>query len=128
MFNGCLPVAHRASILQQQQQQPKLNNSISSFKMDNTPDNPQEPPSSCTSPGECTPTTSSTMTNNFEKQPDTPVYKEEIPTPGNAYIIREPVSGLQITLIDGVLRMSPSLGIQGGYQWQCSDSRGWMSF
>ncbi|OTB00355.1 hypothetical protein M426DRAFT_238303 [Hypoxylon sp. CI-4A] len=100
--------------------------------MDNTPTlhGPKELPSLCSSPGEFTPTASSIATDDiFENRPDTPVYKDNtLPWPGNTYIIREPASRHQVTLVHGELRLSPDVGNQGGYHWKCINRSGWLAF
>ncbi|KAI1139102.1 hypothetical protein F5Y05DRAFT_380855 [Hypoxylon sp. FL0543] len=53
---------------------------------------------------------------------------QTVPWPGNTYIIRDPKSRQQITLVDGELRLDVHLGDQGGYHWQCVEKDGWLGF
>ncbi|KAI1086681.1 hypothetical protein F5B19DRAFT_121800 [Rostrohypoxylon terebratum] len=64
---------------------------------------------------------------NNERNP-TETHKWENPWPGNTYIIREPKSKLQVTLVGGQIRMKPHLGDQGGYHWECVYDNGWLGF
>ncbi|KAI0838433.1 hypothetical protein F5Y06DRAFT_268068 [Hypoxylon sp. FL0890] len=77
-----------------------------------------------------TPTNSDTMADSFEtdRKPADAPQKETVPWPGNTYIIRDPKSGRQITLVDGELRLEYHLGNQGGYHWQCIEKDGWLGF
>ncbi|KAI2631493.1 hypothetical protein GGS26DRAFT_591365 [Hypomontagnella submonticulosa] len=56
------------------------------------------------------------------------VPKGELPRPGQTYIIRDPTSGRQITLVGGILRLEHHLGDQGGYHWECIEENGWLGF
>ncbi|KAI1378057.1 hypothetical protein F4677DRAFT_414328 [Hypoxylon crocopeplum] len=56
------------------------------------------------------------------------VCRDTAPWPENTYIIRHPDSGLQITLVDGNLRLEHHLGDQGGYHWRCIEMNGWLVF
>lgn len=46
---------------------------------------------------------------------DVPNSKMTVPWPEGTYIIRDPNSGLIVTLVDGAIRLEPRLGDQGGY-------------
>ncbi|KAI1385863.1 uncharacterized protein F4822DRAFT_356346 [Hypoxylon trugodes] len=83
-----------------------------------------------------TPATSETMGDNFrdnysytsECKTATMLMRETVPWPGQTYIIREPSTRMQITLIDGELRLEDHKGDQGGYHWKCIETNGWLGF
>ncbi|OTB18056.1 hypothetical protein K445DRAFT_56017 [Daldinia sp. EC12] len=54
--------------------------------------------------------------------------KETVPWPGHTFIIREPISGKQLTIVRGELRLEPHKGDQGGYHWICVEKNGWLGF
>ncbi|KAI1413305.1 hypothetical protein F5Y13DRAFT_198567 [Hypoxylon sp. FL1857] len=89
--------------------------------------------STCGGEGSFTPTGSSTMGNDSKHDPNEAVvaamvWKYTVPWPGNIYIIRDPESHRQITLVDGELRLEPHLGNQGGYHWKCIEKAGYLGF
>ncbi|KAI1770126.1 hypothetical protein F4818DRAFT_434045 [Hypoxylon cercidicola] len=82
-----------------------------------------------TTTGSLTPTHSVSMTDEFDEYLDSLGLDDKTaPWPGNTYIIRDPDSERQITLVGGQLRLAPHLGNQGGYHWECIESNGWMGF
>ncbi|KAI0886710.1 uncharacterized protein GGS22DRAFT_158523 [Annulohypoxylon maeteangense] len=90
---------------------------------------------SSTTAGDITPT-HSVATEDVDSLPDythsylspPPFIKETVPCPGNTYIIRHPVTGRQITLERGELRLKHHTGEQGGYHWVCVEKGGWLGF
>ncbi|KAI0893038.1 hypothetical protein F4806DRAFT_477995 [Annulohypoxylon nitens] len=64
--------------------------------------------------------------NDYYSPP--PFYKETVPCPDNTYIIRNPISGRQITLEHGELGLKHHTGEQGGYHWKCIENGGWLGF
>ncbi|KAI0899118.1 hypothetical protein F4806DRAFT_486373 [Annulohypoxylon nitens] len=88
-------------------------------------------PSISSSPGGLnTPTSSNTATDVPEKdhRVTVPIYRETVPWPGGTYIIRDPKSGRNITMVDGSIRLEPHLGDQGGYHWRCIVKNNWFGF
>lgn len=83
-----------------------------------------------TTAGELTPPHSVSMADDFVDYLDSPEpdNKTGAPWPGNTYIIRDPDSQRQITLVRGQLRLAPHLGNQGGYHWECIEKDGWLGF
>ncbi|KAI0886781.1 uncharacterized protein GGS22DRAFT_158657 [Annulohypoxylon maeteangense] len=77
-----------------------------------------------------TPSTSATEMGdlNSEYNFDTQNNRATVPWPGGTYIIRDPKSNRQITLVDGHISMEPHLGDQGGYHWHCISKDGWLGF
>ncbi|KAI2469031.1 hypothetical protein F4781DRAFT_395548 [Annulohypoxylon bovei var. microspora] len=57
-----------------------------------------------------------------------PTRKEIVPCAGNTYIIRDPISGRQITLERGELSLKHHTGEQGGFHWVCIENNGWLGF
>ncbi|KAI1086724.1 hypothetical protein F5B19DRAFT_478091 [Rostrohypoxylon terebratum] len=57
-----------------------------------------------------------------------PFYNDTVPCPGNTYIIRDPISGRQITLERGELVLKHHAGEQGGFHWICIENGGWLGF
>ncbi|KAI1371185.1 hypothetical protein F4677DRAFT_316860 [Hypoxylon crocopeplum] len=57
-----------------------------------------------------------------------PSDKETVPWPGRTFIIKDPISGRQITLVRGELRLEYHTGDQGGYHWICVEKNGWLGF
>lgn len=87
--------------------------------------------SSSTVGGDATPTHSTTtddLLSDYHTTPPLPRRKETVPWPGHTFIIREPISGKQITLVRGELRLEPHMGDQGGYHWICVEKNGWLGF
>ncbi|KAI1768390.1 hypothetical protein GGR53DRAFT_477965 [Hypoxylon sp. FL1150] len=83
-----------------------------------------------TTAGDFTPPQSASMADDFEDYLDSLSLdnKTAAPWPGNTYIIRDPDSQRQITLVRGQLRLAPHLGNQGGYHWECIEKDGWLGF
>ncbi|KAI0165359.1 hypothetical protein GGR52DRAFT_105269 [Hypoxylon sp. FL1284] len=54
--------------------------------------------------------------------------QEDTPWPGNTYIIRDPDTERQITLLRGELCLAEHQGNQGGYYWKCIEKDGWLGF
>ncbi|KAI0892450.1 hypothetical protein F4806DRAFT_479793 [Annulohypoxylon nitens] len=76
-----------------------------------------------------TPSSSNTAAEEARSEHSPPeTHKWENPWPGYTYIIREPKSKLQVTLVGGLVRMRPHLGDQGGYHWECIYNKGWLGF
>ncbi|KAI2471094.1 hypothetical protein F4781DRAFT_388065 [Annulohypoxylon bovei var. microspora] len=73
-------------------------------------------------------TTASMDDTKIDRYATDQIRKETVPWPGGTYIIREPKSGKQITLINGLVCMAPHLGDQGGYHWLCTSTDGWLGF
>ncbi|KAI1409316.1 hypothetical protein F5Y13DRAFT_170621 [Hypoxylon sp. FL1857] len=92
--------------------------------------NPIDPSiSSSTVAGDLTPTHSMATTDLLtERRSSIALLKETPPWPGHTYIIRHPVSGRQITLVRGELRLEHHTGNQGGYHWICVEKDGWLGF
>ncbi|KAI1398639.1 hypothetical protein F4819DRAFT_18962 [Hypoxylon fuscum] len=80
--------------------------------------------------GDATPTTGFSMVDDTEdyQHPPSPVPRETAPWPGETYIIQDPKTKRQITLVEGKLRLEDHLGFQGGYHWRCIETDGWLGF
>ncbi|KAI1385544.1 uncharacterized protein F4822DRAFT_347062 [Hypoxylon trugodes] len=80
--------------------------------------------------GDITPThtTATDETLSDRRSPPPPPQKEDVPWPGHTFIIRDPASGRQVTLVRGELRMEEHMGDQGGYHWICVEKNGWLGF
>ncbi|KAI4861680.1 hypothetical protein F4820DRAFT_432844 [Hypoxylon rubiginosum] len=83
-----------------------------------------------TTVGDLTPTHSVSMADEFEDYLDSSLSDDitSAPWPGNTYIIRDPDSRQQVTLVRGQLRLARHLGNQGGYHWECIEKDGWLGF
>ncbi|OTA90878.1 hypothetical protein M434DRAFT_397654 [Hypoxylon sp. CO27-5] len=94
---------------------------------DTNPINPSA--TSSTVGGDLTPTHSITTSDPLiDHRSPSPTRKETVPWPGHTYIIRDPVSGRQITLVRGELSLENHAGDQGGYHWICVEKGGWLGF
>ncbi|KAI2616949.1 hypothetical protein GGS26DRAFT_577733 [Hypomontagnella submonticulosa] len=85
---------------------------------------------SSTVAGDLTPTHTTTtddLLNDIRPQsPTSPI--DAVPWPGHTFIIRDPVSGRQITIVGGELRLEHHAGDRGGYHWICVEKDGWLGF
>ncbi|KAI1097174.1 hypothetical protein F4804DRAFT_328394 [Jackrogersella minutella] len=96
------------------------------LSIDSSPDN-----STSAGDGDLTPTHTTTSDDPFTLPDYHSVFqnlKETVPWPGNTYIIRDPDSRRQITLVRGELRLEFHTGEQGGYHWVCVEKDGWLGF